>query len=121
MVYARTQKFFSDLNNNIVAIHFDHTDNTLTATFVGSTKGFLQLRVVMVYNSQNDLENFQFSWITAPEVLATLRLPVGFMPSQIVEVQEWTMMSDSAVDTVFIRNEGGAEFEIKGDPDTNFG
>ena len=31
------------------------------------------------------------------------------------------MMSDSAVDTVFIRNEGGAEFEIKGDPDTNFG
>ena len=31
------------------------------------------------------------------------------------------MMSDSAVDTVLIRNEAGAEFEIKGDPNTNFG
>ena len=41
MVYARTQKYYQNPNNNIVAMHFDHTDDTLTVTFVGSTEGFL--------------------------------------------------------------------------------
>ena len=120
MSYARTSKFKSNENNHIISINYEHALDTLTITFIGSTEGYLQLQVKMDYDRDGNLEKFNFSWIQAPAILTELQLPADFIPTEVIEVQEWSMMADSASSKVLIRGDG-VELELNGEPATNFG
>ena len=63
MQYARTSKFSNNPDNHIISVNFEHALDELTITFIGSTEGLLQLKVKMDYDSEGNLEQFNFSWI----------------------------------------------------------
>ena len=63
MLYARTQKFYKELvplseANDIIDVLFEHSNNTFTATFVGSKNGLVQLQVGLLYDSDGNLDKF---------------------------------------------------------------
>ena len=80
MLYARSRKFPAS-DHDLISYHLDHTDDTLTATFIVAPDELIQLTVGMDYTLLGKLDRFNFAWNDDTEsVLAALQVPDGLSP-----------------------------------------
>ena len=80
MLYARSRKFPAS-DHDLISYHLDHTDDTLTATFIVAPDELIQLTVGMDYTLLGKLDRFDFAWNDDTEsVLAALQVPDGLSP-----------------------------------------